>query len=64
VVQVAVDGALAVPMDIHETDYGAMSAGAFEAKLLRDGLTLIRQYGDCRKVKYREDGSYISLGGE
>lgn len=63
VVQVAIDGRLAVPMDIHVSDYKALTDKQFEAKLLHDGEALLRMYGDCRKVRFREDGSYISLEG-
>lgn len=61
VVQVAIDGVLAVPMDIHAEHINALSSKDFEAKLMRDGSALIRHYGDARYIRHHEDGSYISL---
>lgn len=61
VVQVAIDGHLAVPMDIHDSDYLSLSTRDFEEKLLANGEALLRYYGDARMIRHREDGSYISL---
>jgi hypothetical protein len=48
-------------MDIHESNWKELSEEQRLTKLMHDGIVLLRQYGDCRKVRYREDGSYISL---
>ncbi len=48
-------------MDIHESEYKPLTPKQFETKLLHDGEALLRHYGDCLKVRFREDGSYISL---
>lgn len=60
-IQVAVDGRLAWPFDIHQSEYGEMSDEEFEAYVEKCGRRLIDHYGDARKVRIREDGQVVPI---
>jgi hypothetical protein len=57
VVQVALDGRLAVPLDIHESEYRDMSAEAFEKRLIVQARIALDYYGDHRNARQLEDGT-------
>lgn len=63
-VQVAVDGKLSWPFDVHEGDWGQLTEEQREAYLLMSATTLLGRYGDARKVKIREDGQIVPRFGE
>jgi hypothetical protein len=57
VVQVALDGRLAVPLDIHESEYRDLSADQFDKRLMRQAEIALSYYGDHRQARLNEDGT-------
>ena len=52
--QVAIDGNLAIPFDVHEADFiGFPSDHLRVAFLARQGMSLLETYGDARYPKHR-----------
>ena len=59
VVQLALDGKLCVPLDIYEKQYREMTQERFEAYLRKQAEVAIRTFGDYRRVRRQEDGTYV-----
>ena len=62
VVQVALDGRLAVPLDIHESEYRELRADEFEKRLVRQAEIALSYYGDYRRARPNEDGTLAPQG--
>ena len=62
VVQVALDGRLAVPLDIHESEYRELKADEFEKRLVRQAEIALSYYGDYRHARPNEDGTLAPQG--
>ena len=63
-VQVAVNGKLAWPFDVHESDWHEMNARQRAAYLERSAISLLGRYGDAREIRIREDGQIVPRYGE
>jgi hypothetical protein len=63
-VQVALDGHLAWPFDVSETDWAQMNDRERADYLERSAVTLLGRYGDAREIRIREDGAIVALNGE
>jgi hypothetical protein len=63
-IQVAVNGQLSWPFDIHRSEYFEMTDDEFAAYAEKCGRRLIAHYGDARKVKFRNDGQIVPLEGD
>jgi len=63
VVQVALNGELAVPCDIHEAEFREMSSEDFEAYLIRTARSALHYYGDARVIRRNEDGTFTPVQG-
>jgi len=63
-VEVAVNGRLAWPFDIHEADWKEMTEREQHAYLERSAITLLGRYGDAREIRVREDGQIVPRYGE
>jgi len=63
VVQVALNGELAVPCDIHESEYREMSSEDFKQYLIRTARSALNYYGDARVLRRNEDGTFAPAQG-
>ena len=63
-VQVAVNGKLSWPFDIHESDWKQMDSGQQADYLERSAIALLGRYGDAREIRVREDGQIVPRFGE
>ena len=58
-VQVALNGKLSWPFDIHESDWKQMNGHEQVAYLERSAIALLGRYGDAREIRVREDGQIV-----
>ena len=63
-VQVAVNGRLAWPFDIHESDWQQMDEREQHAYLERSAIALLGRYGDAREIRVRDDGQIVAKDGD
>lgn len=63
-VQVAVDGRLSWPFDIHESVWGPLDEDGRMKYLEHSARTLIGRYGDARSTRINEAGDIVPLFGE
>ena len=63
-VEVAVNGKVAWPFDIHEGDWKSMDDRERAAYLERSAITLLGRYGDAREIRVREDGQIVPRDAE
>lgn len=58
-IQVAVDGALSWPFDIHQSEYSEMDDDEFEAYVEKCARRLLAHYGDARDVRVTNEGQIV-----